>query len=35
MIKGKILVVEDDEGMRIFVASALKKRGYTVTTGES
>jgi len=35
MIKGKILVVEDDEGMRIFVASALKKRGYTVSEAET
>ena len=35
MMKGKILVVEDDEGMRMFVTSVLKKRGYTVSEAET
>lgn len=35
MIKGKILIAEDDEGMRMFVASALKKRGYSVSEAET
>ncbi|MZH02797.1 MAG: sigma-54-dependent Fis family transcriptional regulator [Nitrospinae bacterium] len=34
-IKGKILVVEDDEGMRFFLSEALAKEGYAFKAVES
>jgi len=33
--RGKILIVEDDEGMRFFLSEALKKEGYYFRVAES